>query len=277
MITSVLSPAASIDYAALLDSVQPVVARAAAKLVEMQRSPLHVERKDLLDIVTEADLAAEEIVVSGLLALTPGAAILAEERGAIQGAAPGRWIIDPLDGTINFANGLPSFSVTVAYELEGEICLGMISAPAAGLEARYARGRPATVNGMPAQVRPTSSLSDAVISVCLTSHFSDSEVRQTAAIIERLGRVARGVRIMVSGAYEMALVASGKLDGFISIKADVVSHAAGMQLVRAGGGRVTRLDGHDAAVDDLVRICSNGHVHDELLDHLREAIEGADR
>lgn len=277
MITSALNPVAALDYAALLDRVQPVVARAAAKLVEMQHSPLHPQRKDLLDIVTEADLAAEEIVVAGLMALTPGAAILAEERGAIEGTASGRWIIDPLDGTINFANGLPAFSVTVAYERDGEVCLGMINAPAAGLEAQFARGGPATVNGAPVRVRATASLSDAIISVCLTSHFSADEVKRTVAIIDRLGRVARGVRIMVSGAYEMALVASGKLDGFVSIKADVVSHAAGMELVRAGGGRVTRLDGNNAAVDDLERICSNGQIHEELLVHLREAVASSDQ
>ena len=255
-----------IDFSQLLAGAQAVVAEAAAKLVAMQSQPsgLRTERKDLLDVVTEADLAAEEIVVDGLLKLTPGAAILAEERGAV-GEGGARWIIDPLDGTVNFASGLPWFSVTVAYEVDGVVELGLVHAPKAGLLARYLRGRIAEVDGAPARVKPTATLADAVISVCLTSHFSPELVRRTSAIVERLATVARGVRIVVSGGFEMSLVASGRSDGFVSIKADVVSHATGNELIRAAGGRVTRLDGRDAAIDDLERIATNGLIHDELL------------
>src|SRR5450755_2888896 len=154
----------------LLEGAEVVVAEAAATLVRMQEAPLRTERKDLLDVVTEADLAAEEIVVAGLKRLTPHASILAEERGAIGDAKAPRWIIDPLDGTVNYAAGLPWFSVTVAYESEGKILLGLVNAPKAGILARYARGQLATIDGKPARVKETRSLSDAVLSVCLTSH-----------------------------------------------------------------------------------------------------------
>ena len=256
----------------LLQRAEAVVAEAAARLVSMQSAPLRTERKDLLDVVTEADLAAEEIVVSGLMRLTPGASILAEERGAVGEEGGDRWIIDPLDGTVNYASGLPWFSVTVAYEAQGEIRLGLINAPKANLHARYVRGQLATVDGQPARVRQTRSLSDAVISVCLTSHFSPEDVRRTSAIVERLAGVARGVRVVVSGGLELALVASGRLDAFVSIKADVVSHAAGMELVRAGGGRVSTLAGRDSSVDDLEKIATNGLIHEELLVQLREIL-----
>lgn len=258
---------AAVDYAALLAGAERVVGEAAATLVRMQSSPLRTERKDLLDVVTEADLAAEEIIVQGLLRLTPGASILAEERGEVAGSAA-RWIIDPLDGTVNFASGLPWFSATVAYEDAGGVQLGLVHAPKAGLVARYVRGSVATVDGAPARVKPTRSLSDAVISVCLTSHFSPELVRRTSAIVERLATVTRGVRIVVSGGFEMSLVAAGRSDGFVSIKADVVSHATGQELIRAAGGRVTTLSGNDAAIDDLERIATCGGIHDELLEHL---------
>lgn len=256
----------------LLKDAELVVAAAAAKLQQMQSSTLRTERKDLRDIVTEADLAAEEIVVSGLKKLTPDAAILAEERGASIGSNGARWIIDPLDGTINYARGLPWFSVTVAYEENGTVVLGLLDAPTMKLEARYLKDRIATVDGKPAFVSSTDSVGDAVISVILTSHFSPEEVRRAAAIVEKLGGVARGVRIVISGGLEMALVASGRLDAFVSIKADAVSHAAAMQLVRAAGGKVTRVDGKDSGVDDIEKIASNGHIHDELLSQLREAL-----
>jgi fructose-1,6-bisphosphatase/inositol monophosphatase family enzyme len=256
------------DLSRILAGAEAVVAEAAAKLVAMQSSPLRTERKDLLDVVTEADLAAEEIVVAGLMKLTPHASILAEERGEVGSQTGDRWIIDPLDGTVNFASGMPWFSVTAAYESRGEILIGIVNAPKANLQGRYVHGQLATVDGQPARVKPTQSLSDAVISVSLTSHFSPELVRRTSAIVERLAGVARGVRVVVSGAYEMSQVAAGRMDGFVSIKADVVSHAAGMALVRAAGGRVSTLGGRDARIDDLERIASNGLIHDELLEHL---------
>ena len=257
----------------LLARAEAVVGEAAAKLVAMQSMPLHPERKDGLDIVTEADLASEAIVVAGLKALTPDAGILAEESGASRGANAARWIIDPLDGTINYARGLPLFSVTVAYEVGDEPKLGLISAPKLGLTARYLAGEGATIDGVPARVSTTRSLSDAVVSVILTSHFSHDEVHRTARVIELLGRVVRGVRIVVSGALEMAMVASGRLDGFVSLKADVVSHAAAMPMVWAGGGQVTTLTGRPCGNDDLDKIASNGLIHEELLSLLRQALQ----
>jgi myo-inositol-1(or 4)-monophosphatase len=253
---------------ALLAQAESIVAEAARTLVAMQGS-VKATRKDLLDIVTEADLASEKIVIDGLRRLTPEAAILSEEQGASGPQGSQRWIIDPLDGTVNFASGLPWFSVTIAYQDRGRTVLGYSHAPAAGLTARYLEGEIATVNDRPARVSETMRLSDAVLSVMLTSHFSAEEMQRTAAIIARLGPRVRGLRIIVSGAFELSMIASGKLDAFVSIKADIVSHAAALPLVRAAGGRVTTLAGVDARDEDLEKIASNGRIHAELLAELR--------
>jgi myo-inositol-1(or 4)-monophosphatase len=263
------------DLLQLLDQAEAVVRTAGATLTRMQGGSLRTERKELRDVVTEADLAAEEIVVQGLRRLTPNAAILAEERGSTAGTDGGRWIIDPLDGTVNYASGLPWFSVTIAYEVAGVVQVGLTHAPAAPLDARFVRDRVATVDGVPARVRPTASLSDAVLAICLTSHFNEQHTRETCAVIGRLARTTRGVRVVVSGAFEMALVASGRLDAFINLKGDAVSHATGSALVRAAGGRVTTLDGADAGVDDGVKIASNGAIHEALLDQIRAAVAQA--
>jgi myo-inositol-1(or 4)-monophosphatase len=252
---------------ALLAQAESIVAEAARTLVAMQGS-VKATRKDLLDIVTEADLASEKIVIDGLRRLTPGAAILSEEQGASGPEGGQRWIIDPLDGTVNFASGLPWFSVTIAYQDRGRTVLGYSHAPAAGLTARYLDGEIATVNDRPARVSETTRLADAVLSVMLTSHFSATEMQRTAAIIARLGPRVRGLRIIVSGAFELSMIASGNLDAFVSIKADIVSHAAALPLVRAAGGRVTTLAGADARDEDLEKIASNGRIHDELLAEL---------
>src|SRR5437763_16261738 len=139
---------AKTDLMALLRGAEPVVAEAAATLVAMQRAPRATSRKELRDIVTDADLAAERIVIDGLRALTPGAAILSEERGfSGGGASASRWIIDPLDGTVNYAVGLPWFSVSAAYHDGSEALVGLVESPLADIRGRYVRGALATVNG----------------------------------------------------------------------------------------------------------------------------------
>jgi myo-inositol-1(or 4)-monophosphatase len=258
------------DYPALLHGAEAVARRAAAILVSMREGELNVSRKDGLDVVTEADLASERVVIEGLRLLTPNAAILSEEAGAIGSQTGERWIVDPLDGTVNFAAGLPWFSVTMAYQEHGETRLGLTLAPAVGFFASYAAGAGALIDGQRPRVSSTRGLSDAVISVMLTSHFSAEEVEQTVGIIRRLGRFARGVRVIVSGALELSLVASGRMDAFVSIKADAVSHAAGMAFVHAAGGRITQLDGSGTNVENWQKIASNGHIHDELLSCLKD-------
>ncbi|UFN48154.1 inositol monophosphatase family protein [Roseomonas sp. OT10] len=260
-------PAAALP-AGLLSGMRAIAAEAAGTLVRMQGSLRAVRRKELNDVVTEADLASEALVLRGLGALTPDAAILSEEAGASGDLSGASWIVDPLDGTVNYAAGLPWFSVTMAYRQDGRLRAGIVHAPLVPLVASWSEAEGALVDGRAAAVSPVRELADAVVSVCLTSHFSAGEVERTAAAIRLLGERARGVRVIVSGGLEMSLVAAGRLEAFVSFKADAVSHAAGMALVRAAGGRVTRLDGSEADDESLERVASNGAVHEELLELL---------
>ncbi|MBN9441581.1 inositol monophosphatase [Bosea sp. (in: a-proteobacteria)] len=255
----------------LLDEAEALARRAGETLVRMQGGELDVARKELNDVVTAADLASERLVIDGLRALTPEAAILSEEAGFSGSEQAPRWIIDPLDGTVNYASGLPWFSVTLAYREHGRTVLGLTHAPLAGLSARFAEGGIATVDARPARVSETRRLSDAVVSICLTSHYAAGEADRTSAVIRRLAGRCRGVRVIVSGGLEMSLVAAGRLDAFIGLKADIVSHAAAMPLVRAAGGQVTTVAGLDARDEDLEKVATNGRIHAELLD----AIAGA--
>lgn len=252
-------------YPELLKSAEAIARSAAALLVSMRERRLVVSRKEGLDVVTEADLASERLIIDSLRSLTPEAVILSEEAGLTGPQGDARWIVDPLDGTVNYAAGLPWFSVTMAYQEHGQTQVGLTLAPIAGLFASYVKGAGALIDGRRPKVSGTKSLADSVVSIMLTSHFSAEEVERTAMIIRRLGGVARGVRVIVSGAIELSLVASGRMDAFVSIKADAVSHAAGMAFVHAAGGRVTALDGGDADVESWQKIASNGLIHDELL------------
>lgn len=259
----------------MLSKIESAVDSAAALLQKMQRAPLTSTRKEFNDIVTVADLAAEALLVEQLLHLDPSASVLAEEGFSTADDRRPRWIIDPLDGTVNYARGLPWYGVSVAYEDTHGVALGLLNAPTAGLKTCYVRGSLATVNGVSARVTETGSLEDAVVSICLTSHFSDADVRRTMSVIEGLALTTRGVRVIVSGALETALVAAGRLDAFISLKSDIVSHAATLPLVRAAGGSVTKVDGSDASLDDVEKIASNGRIHGALLDCVRSAIGAA--
>lgn len=249
----------------LRDGAAAIARQAAELLVSMQDGDLAVARKDFRDVVTAADLASERLVIDGLRQLTPGAAILSEEAGFSGSEAAPRWIVDPLDGTVNYAGGLPWFCVTMAYQEEGRTLLGLTHAPLAGLVAHYVEGGVATVDERPATVSATATLADAVVSICLTSHYAPEELERTNAVIRRLSGLCRGVRVLVCGGLEMSLVAAGRLDAFIGLKADIVSHAAAMPLVRAAGGRVTTVSGADSRDENLEKVASNGLIHAELL------------
>ncbi|WP_181832736.1 inositol monophosphatase family protein [Bosea caraganae] len=259
------------QFSVLLGEADALARDAAELLVRMQGEQPVVTRKDLRDVVTAADLASEKLVIEGLRKLTPEAAILSEEAGFSGSTAGPRWIIDPLDGTVNYASGLPWFSVTMAYQEQGRTVLGLTHAPLAGIVARYSADGIATINDRPAAVSGTERLSDAVVSVVLTSHYTTDEIARTTNVIRRLAELTRGVRIVVSGGLEMSLVAAGRLDSFVGLKADIVSHAAALPLVRAAGGRVTMVDGRDSGDDDLEKVASNGLIHDELLEAIRSA------
>ncbi|MGO4174156.1 inositol monophosphatase family protein [Bosea sp. TAF32] len=256
---------------ALLGQADALARRAGEVLVQMQGAELGVTRKELNDVVTAADLASERLVIDGLRALTPEAAILSEEAGFSGSEQAPRWIIDPLDGTVNYASGLPWFSVTMAYQEQGRTVLGLTHAPLAGLSACFTEGGIATVDGRPARVSTTKRLSDATVSICLTSHYTAEEASRTADVIRRLAGLCRGVRVIVSGGLEMSLVAAGRLDAFIGLKADIVSHAAAMPLVRAADGRVTTVEDQDSRDEDLEKIVTNGVIHAELLQAIRSA------
>lgn len=259
------------DLSSLLGKVDALARQAGELLVRMQGEQLAVTRKELRDVVTAADLASERLVIDGLRRLTPEAAILSEEAGFSGSAVGPRWIVDPLDGTVNYAGGLPWFSVTMAYQEAGRTLLGLTHAPLAGVVARYSAEGLAAINDRPAAVSATRSLSDAVVSVVLTSHYTPDEIARTSVVIRRLAERTRGVRIIVSGGLEMSLVAAGRLDAFVGLKADIVSHAAALPLVRAAGGRVTTVGGRDSEDADLEKIASNGLIHEELLEAIRSA------
>jgi fructose-1,6-bisphosphatase/inositol monophosphatase family enzyme len=247
-----------------LRDAERLVGDAAALLMTHRFQPLLTRGKTGNDIVTSADLASERLLIRGIRRIDPTARILTEEAGLLDGEGPRDWIVDPLDGTINFATGLPWFSVTLAIRQNHDVLLGIVEAPAVPLRAYAVAGGGAFVDGRPAQVSAVSRLRDAVVSVVLSSDFTADETARTLDLVAALKRCTRGIRIVISGALELALVASGALDAFVTIRRDRVSHEGAIPIVVAGGGSATDWAGR-AIGPDCPKLVSNGWIHDEIL------------
>jgi myo-inositol-1(or 4)-monophosphatase len=241
---------------------------AGAVLLEHLSHPREIAEKGRrADIVTDADRASEALIVARLRADFPNAGILAEESGVHAGSSSEeRWIVDPLDGTTNFAHGYPLFCVSIAYELRGDIVAGAIYAPFMKECFAAERGSGARLGAGAIGVSAVSRVGDAM--VCTGFHPADfaRNAAQFAAASDR----AQAVRRDGSAALDLAYVACGRFDGFWEFDLSPWDVAAGTLIVREAGGTVTRIDGGVAAVHSRSILATNGHIHEELLRVLNE-------
>jgi len=247
-----------------------VVARAAAlaggavALEALHRPHEIAEKGRRADIVTEVDHASERAIVACLRASYPDAAIVTEEAGLLAGTSGERWIVDPIDGTTNYAHGYPIFCISIAYERDGELEAAAIYAPTMN-ELFLARcGGGATLNDVPIAVSTVDSVGAAL--VCTGFHPADFE--RNAGCFRVASNRAQAVRRDGSAALDLAYVACGRFDAFWEFDLHAWDVAAGTLLVREAGGRVTRADGSGSAVDAPSILASNGLIHDEMLEVL---------
>ena len=244
-----------------LHTAVEIAREAGAALLEAARSPLEIrEKARRADLVTSADRASEAIVLARLRAAFPGAAILAEESGASSGTNDERWIVDPLDGTTNFAHGYPIYCVSIAYERAGELIAGAIYAPALDECFAAERGGGATLNGSPIHVSTIAALGDAML--CTGFHPADFE--RNGAHFGAISQVAQAVRRDGSAALDLAYVACGRFDGFWEFDLHAWDVAAATLIVREAGGRVTQVGGGIAAVDAASILATNAEIHATL-------------
>ena len=246
-------------------------ARAAGHLLE---SELHGSRRiaykgSPTNLVTEMDARAEELIVGRLLAAFPDDGILAEERGARRGRSGRRWIIDPLDGTTNYAHGLPIFGVSIGLEADRRVQVGVVFDPNRDELFVAEHGRGATVNGQPLAASATATLGESLLATGFPYNVretADNNLREYAAFAVR----TRGVRRMGSAVLYLAWLATGRLDGYWELTLGPWDAAAGSLLVEEAGGRVTNLTGGALDLDAPALVASNGRIHDAMLAVLRE-------
>lgn len=230
--------------------------------------------KGEIDPVTEIDQRSESFILGEILRRFPGHQLLAEESGSTAGSAEHLWIIDPLDGTVNYAHGVPVFSVSIAYAFRGEIRLGVVLDPLrqecfAAEAGHGARLKISGAAGRPLQVSATAELTRSL----LVTGFP-YDIRTTAhdnlKNYARLAKLSQGVRRLGSAALDLCYVAAGRFDGYWEMALRPWDLAAGGLIAREAGARVTRLDGSSQLLTEPLSVIA---ANPALYALLRQEIE----
>ena len=222
-----------------------------------------------IDLVTEVDRECEELIVSGIQVHRPGDAILAEEGGGDDhGRGDWRWVIDPLDGTTNYAHGFPRFCVSIGVERMGERSVGVVYDPLLDELFYTVRGAGAWLGKRRLGASTERELGQALVATGFAYDVHQSE-QDNLARFARVLKAARGIRRDGSAALDLCYVAAGRLDAYWEFKLQAWDVAAGILMVEEAGGRVTNADGGPAPSSGAEVVASNGLLHDAILAHMR--------
>ena len=216
------------------------------------------------NLVTDMDRRAESLIVDVLRAAYPAHGILTEEAGDLAGSTSERWIVDPLDGTTNYAHGIPLFAVSIALVVDGRPQVGVIFDPGRDECFVAERGGGATLNGRPLRASGVPVLDESVLATGFAYTIRqghDTNLPEHDAFSIR----CRAVRAIGSAALSLAWVAAGRFDGFWELVLGPWDVAAGALLVEEAGGRVTDLAGGRVDLARPAPVASNGRIHSEML------------
>lgn len=226
---------------------------------------LQVSLKGPGDFVSAADRRAEQVLMAELQKARPSYGFLAEESGETEGQDRGnRWIIDPLDGTMNFLHGIPIFAISVALEREGQIVAGVIFNPVMNELYTAEKGTGVFFNDRRLRVARRSKLEDAVVVTGMPQLVRPGQDAYLAELRVALSKTA-GVRRTGSAAMDLAWVASGRFDGMWQHGLSAWDIAAGLLFVREAGGYVTDAAGHDTSLVTGTVVAGNEAIHRQLV------------
>jgi len=244
-----------------------VACEAGLMIHERFNTDFSVSQKGAINLVTEVDLAAEELIVTRIRTAFPTHSILAEERHAKDRSGSIRWIIDPLDGTTNFAHGYPVFSVSIGLEIGGVVEWGVVFDPVRQELYTARRGRGSFCNDRPLYVSRVESLGASLLATGFPYDIRTSS-RNNLDNFCAFALRSHGVRRSGSAALDLCNVAAGRLDGFWELKLNPWDCAAGYLMVREAGGLVTNFHGQPGSIYDGEVIASNGLIHQEMAEVL---------
>ncbi len=236
-------------------------------------STLDIEMKGEKDLVTEVDKQSERLIVEHLLSCFPDHDIIAEEGDYLQAGSPYRWIIDPVDGTTNYAHGYPWFCSSIALEAERELVAGVVYNPIYDELFTASKGNGAYLNGNRLSVSNRAPLSHSLLATGFPYDCATDPANNFANFIA-FQKSARGIRRAGAAALDLAYVAAGRLDGYWELKLKAWDVAAGVLLVREAGGLVTTFDGSVFDVFNNKIVASNGLLHDSMVKMLASIAAG---
>jgi myo-inositol-1(or 4)-monophosphatase len=237
-------------------------------LAERFGRKIEISNKSEIDLVTESDLASERLIIERIKTYYPRHAILAEESGASEPAngekrSDWRWIIDPLDGTTNYAHGYPTFCVSIGLECQGRLELGVVYDPIRDEVFSAERGQGAALNGRRIRVSPTPSLASALL--CTGFPYDVRERSEFARHFTNFIMVAQAVRRDGAAALDLAYVAAGRFDGFWEEGLKPWDVAAGVLMIEEAGGRVSNYANGPFDIFTPPILASNGLIHEEMM------------
>jgi myo-inositol-1(or 4)-monophosphatase len=224
----------------------------------------HIVKKGEIDLVTEADLEAETVIVDIIRSHFPRDGILAEERGEYARDTERMWLIDPLDGTTNFAHGFPFFAISVALQVGGEGVLGIVFNPYLDEHFEALKGAGAFLNQKPIRVSQVKDLQDSLLTVGFPYTVRE-DPRRVMDHLQKMTIRAQGIRRPGSASIDLAYVAAGKLDGFWEEGLKPWDTAAGMVIVKEAGGMVTDYQGRPYSPFMNTIVASNSRIHEAML------------
>lgn len=246
-----------------LEVASEAARRAGEVLMSRYRTGLEVRHKGRGNIVTEADLLAEKAILDLIQAEFPHDTIMSEESERQEGSSPYTWIIDPLDGSKNYAYGLPHFCVAIGLIQGGEPVVGVTYDPLKEELFHAERGKGAYLNGLPIHVSDKPTVRESLVGLDLG--YDDATGKKVLALIHGIWPGVQGFRIMGSIGMGLAYVASGRLDLYLHQYSYPWDMASGVPLVREAGGVITDRAGHPITVTSRGLLAGNAFVHADFL------------
>jgi myo-inositol-1(or 4)-monophosphatase len=229
-----------------------------------------IERKLNAGIVTEADKLSEKLLMKSILKKFPNSSIITEESGEFLKRSDLCWVLDPLDGTTNYAHGFPWFCVSIGLLKEGKPQAGVIWNPISKELFSAEKGRGATLNGKRIKVSKTKELRDALLGTGFY-YTKGVELKEEMEIFTRMNEFALGVRRPGSAALDMAYVACGRYEAFWERRLSPWDVAAGFVLVSEAGGTVSNYMGDPTTIFDREVVASNGFIHNRITKIIRKS------
>jgi len=251
-------------FAAWLDLAKRAARKAGVVQAEHLGHLAGYQLKGVANIVTEVDLLCEKAVISTILAEEPEHKILSEERGGDGLNSEYLWVIDPLDGTTNYAHGYLKFCVSIALVNRGKPIIGVVYDQFMNEMFFAARGSGAFLNGRRIQVSRVPKLADSLL-VTGFSYDRGQRLCENLEGFEKILPYPHAIRVDGSAALDLCYVASGRFDGFWERRLNPWDIAAGMLIVEEAGGKVSGFDGEPIPLDKKHLWASNGKIHDEFL------------